>query len=166
MYKPLRDYRAKDSLETGDPNKVIYGDHIQSELEAISDAFADTGIMASVKWDGRNFNYGYNVSSCEPQSSIVRVNLSTPVNSDGGLTAGDFAAVVTPYTIRGRMVIASITDQREAYIDIAFRELDGGSWVVPKFGNAPDNTDQSDPLYGKCQAGFAFILLDQVPETN
>ena len=52
---------------------------------------------------------------------------------------------MTPYTTNGRVVIATITDQREAYVDIVFRELDSGSWVAPS------------------TQGFAFMLIDQVP---
>ena len=156
-YAPLKDYRAKDQLPSGDPNKIIRGSDISDELEAISNAIATNSGLASVKFNGEQIKYGYNVSSVQSLGSGTwRVNFETPINNDGTITLpngqvvnpGDFAGVVTPYTTNGRMVIASITDQQEAYVDIVFRELNGTNWEPP------------------AKQGFAFLLVDQVPENN
>ena len=152
-YNPIHDYRAKDALPSGSDQKVIRGADLSDEFEAIQGEFISisesrhASELASCKTgDGNTVNYGFNVASVAPQGSgIWRVTFKEPINVDGNLSAGDFAAVVTPYTTNGKMVIATITDQREAYVDIVFKQLnDSGNWVSPP------------------SQGFAFILIDQV----
>ena len=153
-YNPIHDYRAKDALPSGSEQKVIRGADLSDEFEAISNAFRQTVEMAGCKYNGTDVKYSYNVSSVENRGGgIWRVNFTTPINEDQTITLpdgtvvnpGDFAAIVTPYATNGRMAIASITDQQEAFVDIAIRELDGNSWVIP------------------ASIGFAFLLIDQVP---
>ena len=153
-YNPIHDYRAKDALPSGSEQKVIRGADLSDEFEAISSEFRQTVEMAGCKYNGTDVKYGYNVASVDSLGGGAwRVNFITPINEDETITLpdgtivnpGDFAGIVTPYATNGRMAIASITDQREAYVDIAIRELDGSSWVAP------------------ASIGFAFLLIDQVP---
>ena len=151
-YNPIHDYRAKDALPSGSDQKVIRGADLSDEFEAIQGEFISiseslhASELASCKTgDGENVDYGFNVASVGNVSNGVwRVTFTNPINEDGVDSAGDFAGVVTPYAINGKVVIASITDQREGWVDIAFRELQ------------PDSTF-SIPS----KVGFAFILINQ-----
>jgi hypothetical protein len=145
-YNPIHDYRAKDALPSGSDQKVSRGADLSDEFEAIGEALKSSALLTSCKFNGSAITYGYNVSGVQSLGGGAwRVNFAEAINPDGDTSAGDFAAVVTPYTTNGRMVIATITDQRESYVDIAFRELNGSDWSAPS------------------TQGFAFILLDQVP---
>ena len=150
-YNPIHDYRAKDALPSGSEQKVIRGADLSDEFEAISNAFRQTVEMAGCKYNGTDVKYSYNVSSVENRGGgIWRVNFTTPVQRSDDNAArqpvvnpGDFAGIVTPYAANGRMAIASITDQQEAFVDIAIRELDGNSWVIP------------------ASISFAFLLIEK-----
>lgn len=151
-YVPIQSpkWSERDALPQGDQRKIIKAADFDTEFNNIKTAFDEiaggshASELASVKYSGGQVKYGYNVSSVEKEASGVwRVNFTNPINSDGVETAGDFAGVVTPYAIGGKMFIANIADQREAWVNIAFRMLDGGSWVVPD------------------DVAFAFILIDQ-----
>jgi hypothetical protein len=39
MYKPIHNYRRKDKLTPGDPDKIIYGSDLQDDFEAIAKNF-------------------------------------------------------------------------------------------------------------------------------
>ena len=159
-YEPIQSpkWSDRDALPQGDQRKIIKAADFDTEFSNIKAAFDElagqNAFLTTCKYNGTAIKYAYNVSSVEALGGGAwRVNFETPINNDDTITLpdgqvvnpGDFAAVVTPYTTNGRMVIATITDQREAYIDIAFRELDGGSWVAPS------------------TQGFALMLIDQVP---
>lgn len=159
-YQPNQNptWAERDNLDPNDSRRIIKGADFGAEFDNIKDAFDSltprSAVLASVKFNGTDFQYGYNVSSVEDVGSGAwRVNFENPINDDEGITLpdggvanpGDFAAVVTPYTTNNRMVIATITDQREAYVDIVFRELSGSDWQAPS------------------TQGFAFVLIDQVP---
>ena len=151
-YQPNQNptWTERDGLDPNDSRRIIKGADFATEFDNIKTALDEvsgrTAFLTSVKYNGTEIKYGYNVSSVENVGSGAwRVNFTKAINTDGDLSAGDFAAVVTPYTTNGRMVIATITDQREAYVDIAFRELNGDSWEAPS------------------TQGFAFMLIDQVP---
>jgi hypothetical protein len=151
-YQPNQNptWAERDGLDPNDSRRIIKGADFGAEFNNIKAAFdelaSNSAIFASCKFNGTDFQYGYNIDRVEKVGNgAYRVNFITPINPDGPLTAGDFAGVVTPYTTNARMVIASITDQREAYVDIVFRELNGSNWEAP--------TTQ----------GFAFMLIDQVP---
>ena len=168
-YEPIQNpkWSDRDALPQGDARKIVKAIDFDTEFNNIKAAFdeVDTAIqgiegalnaqrLASVKTgDGNTVNYGFNVASVAPQGSgIWRVTFETPINDDQGITLpdgtvanpGDFAAVVTPVAKDGFMYIASIADQREAYVDIVFRRLEGDTWVAPT------------------TVGFSFILIDQV----
>jgi hypothetical protein len=46
-YTPITDFAAKDSLLTGDPEKIARGSEITDELNAIADAIATKANTAS-----------------------------------------------------------------------------------------------------------------------
>jgi len=152
-----------DSISEGD-------DHIRNIKRAIKDTFPEVkgtvtathdeinqlpqliqsvgrgSGLASCKYNGTDVNYGYNVDRVEKVSAgNYRIYFIDNINADGGLTSGDYAGVLTPYTTNGLPVIGWITDQREAYVDVGFRQLSGGNWENPP------------------SQGFAFLLIDQVP---
>lgn len=157
MYAFTERFGPKDKLTSGDPAKIIKGTEIDEEFRAISEQFGRTNILASVKYNGNVVKYGYNIKDVERLGpSSYKIRFITPINDDEGIVLpdgsivnpGDFAAVVTPYTTNGVPVISFITDQREEWVDVQFRSLINGSWEGPQ----PENQ------------GFAFILIDQVPE--
>lgn len=137
---------------------------VQTEVDDLKTVAQKSQILASCKYNGKGSippQYGFNVSEVtELGNGFYRVNFTTPINADDGITLpdgtvvnpGDFAAVVTPYTTNNAMVIATITDQRERYIDIVFKQLSGSSWVAPPEWNGTNGGQ-----------GFAMILVDQVP---
>jgi hypothetical protein len=159
MYTPIHDYRAKDSLPAGSADKRIKGADLSDEFEAISESLKVTTVLASCKFNGTDVRYGYNVREVvQPKpgnNGFERVVFENPINMDDPIelpdgsyaNPGDFAAVFTGYTTSNTMAIFSVTDQREAYIDVAIRVLGGnGQWEIPSQRN-----------------GFAMILVDQVP---
>ena len=153
-------WEGRDTLPDGASAKVVKGvdfheefHNIQAEFEALRSSSA---VMASVKYNGSTYEYSHNVKAVTKVSDgawkvefIEAINNDDAIQLPGGGTAnpGDFVAVVTPYTTNGKMVIATITDQQETFVDIAFRELvnNDGTWRSP--------TTQ----------GFGFVLFDQVP---
>jgi len=142
-------FGPKDQLATGNPNKIIKGVEIDEEFKKISDQFGRTNILASVKYNGTVVKYAYNVEQVvKLAASAYQIRFIKDINSDGAASAGDYAAVITPYTTNNVPVIGFISDQREGWCDVQFRSLIGGSWE----GQQPE--DQ----------GFAFILIDQVPD--
>ena len=77
-------------------------------------------------------------------TGAYRIYFTNPINADGNLTSGDYANLLT--TTDSLPVIGWITDQRESYVDVGFRNLDNnGDWVSPA-------------------TRTAFILIDQVPD--
>ena len=118
-----------------------------NQLPQIIDSVGSGSGLASCKYNGTEVKYGYNVDRVEKiADGAYRIYFISPINADGNLTSGDYAGLLTPYTTNGRPVIGWITDQRESYVDVGFRDLDGnGDWVNPS------------------SQGFAFILIDQVP---
>jgi hypothetical protein len=158
-YRPVHDYRAKDSLPAGSADKRIKGADLSDDFEAISESLKVTTVLASCKFNGIDVRYGYNVREViQPQpgnNGFERVVFENPINMDDPIelpdgtyaNPGDFAAVFTGYTTSNTMAIFSVTDQREAYIDVAIRVLGAnGQWEIPSQRN-----------------GFAMILVDQVP---
>ena len=158
-YTPIHDYRVKDGLPAGSADKRIKGADLSDEFEAISAEIKNTTVLASCKFNGTDVRYGYNVREVvQPQpgnNGFERIVFETPINMDEPIqlpdgtfaNPGDFAAVFTGYTTSNTMAIFSVTDQREAYIDVAIRVLGGsGNWEIPSQRN-----------------GFAMILVDQVP---
>jgi hypothetical protein len=158
-YTPIHDYRAKDSLPPGSADKRIRGADLSDEFEAISNQIKNTTVLASCKFNGSEVRYGFNVKEViQPQpgnNGFERIVFDSPINMDDPIqlpdgtfaNPGDFAAVFTGYTTSNTMAIFSVTDQREAYIDVAIRTLGGsGNWEIPPQRN-----------------GFAMILVDQVP---
>lgn len=144
-------FGPKDQLETGNPNKVIKGSEIDEEFKKISDQFGKTNILASVKYNGTVVKYGYNVKDViKLAPSAYKIDFINDINTDGSLSSGDYAAVITPYVTNGVPVIGFISDQRESWCEVQFRSLIGGSWE----DNQPENQ------------GFAFILIDQVPDIS
>jgi hypothetical protein len=142
-------FGPKDLLETGNPNKVIKGSEVDEEFRKISEHLQQTNIFASVKYNGTVVKYGYNVKDViKLAPSAYKIDFINDINTDGSLSAGDYAAVITPYTTNGVPVIGFISDQRESYCEVQFRSLLDGSWE----GAQPENQ------------GFAFILIDQVPD--
>lgn len=151
-YEPIQNpkWSDRDALPQGDSRKIVKAADFDTEFNNIKTAFDElterTAFLTTCKFNGSSVTYGYNVSNVESLGGgAYRVNFTEAINTDGDASAGDFAAVVTPYTTNNRMVIATITDQREVYVDIVFRELNGGSWVAPS------------------TQGFALMLIDQVP---
>jgi len=151
-----------DSISEGD-------DHIRNIKRAIKDTFPEVkgtvtatheeinqlpqliqsvgrgSGLASCKYDGSNVGYGYNVDRVEKVSAgNYRIYFVDDINADGGLTAGDYAGVLTPVANNGLPVIGFITDQRESYVEVGFRQLSGGNWEFPP------------------SQAFAFLLIDQV----
>jgi hypothetical protein len=157
-YTPIHDYRAKDSLPSGSADKRIKGADLSEEFEAISRNIVNTTVLASCKFSGTEVRYGYNVREVtQPQpgnNGFERIVFDSPINMDEPIqlpdgtyaNPGDFAAVFTGYTTVNTMSIFSVTDQREAYIDVAIRVLNGSAWEIPSQ-----------------RIGFAMILVDQVP---
>ena len=158
-YTPIHDYRAKDSLPSGSADKRVKGADLSEEFEAISQNIVNTTVLASCKFNGTDVRYGYNVREViQPQpgnNGFERIVFESPINMDEPIelpdgtfaNPGDFAAVFTGYTTSNTMAIFSVTDQREAYIDVAIRVLGAnGQWEIPSRRN-----------------GFAMILVDQVP---
>jgi hypothetical protein len=153
-YEPIQNpkWSERDALPQGDQRKIILADdfnteftNIETEFKRISDAQRASELASCKTGDGENVDYGFNVASVgNVQNGVWRVTFTNPINEDGVDSAGDFAGVVTPYAVNGRVVIASITDQREGWVDIAFRELQ------------PDS-NFSIPT----KVGFAFILINQ-----
>ena len=142
-------FGPKDLLTTGNPDKVIKGAEVDEELRKISDQLQRTNILASVKYNGTVVKYGYNVNDViKLGPSSYQIDFINDINTDGSLSSGDYAALLTPYTTNGVPVIGFISDQRESYCEVQFRSLIGGSWE----NNQPENQ------------GFAFILIDQVPD--
>jgi len=149
MYEFTERFGPKDDLDSGDPLKIIKGKEIDEEFKKISDQFNQTLILASVKYNGTEVKYGYNVDDVVKLApSAYQIRFIEDINSDGSASSGDFAAVITPYTTNGLPVIGFISDQREGWVDVQFRSLQNGSWE----GQQPENQ------------GFAFILIDQVPD--
>ena len=158
-YTPIHDYRVKDGLPAGSADKRIKGADLSDEFEAISAGIKNTTVLASCKFNGTDVRYGYNVREVvQPQpgnNGFERVVFENPINMDDPIqlpdgtfaNPGDFAAVFTGYTTTNTMSIFSVTDQREAYVDVAIRTLGGnGNWEIPSQ-----------------RIGFAMILVDQVP---
>ena len=152
-YVPIA-YGAKDNLPSGDPNKLIRGQEIEddfrglaAEIERVENA---SGQLASVKWNGSQIKYAYNVASVEYQGAgRFRINFIRPINSDGALSAGDFASVLTPTPTTTGMSIGNVEDVRESWVQVIFKTLNGNNeWVEPPNG----------------AVGFSFILVDQIPE--
>jgi hypothetical protein len=153
------EWRQRDDLGVNDPERIIKAadfdtefNNIKAEFDRISNSQHASELASCKTSDGETVNYGFNVASVAPQGSgIWRVTFETPINDDEGITLpdgsvanpGDFAAVVTPVAKEGFMYIASIADQREAYVDIVFRRLEGSTWTAPT------------------TVGFAFILINQ-----
>jgi hypothetical protein len=163
VYEPSDKFEVKDNLPPGSALKKIVGKEFDDEFKKIQSAFAvRTTVLASCKFSGGGDNmvrYGYNVREVvQPQpgnNGFERVVFENPINMDDPIllpngnyaNPGDFAAVFTGYTTNNTMAIFSVTDQREAYIDVAIRTLGGnGTWEIPPNRN-----------------GFAMILIDQVP---
>ena len=119
---------------------------LEAEVQDLGNNATKQQGLASVKFNGTDVKYGYNVDRVEALGNgAYRIHFISAINADGNLTSGDFAGVVTPYTTNGLPVIGYITDQREAYVDVGFKHLSGGNWENP--------TTQ----------GFGFMLIDQVP---
>ena len=160
-YQPIQSpkWSDRDALPQGDQRKIIKAadfdtefSNIEAEFDRISNAQHASELASCKTGDGETVDYGFNVASVAPQGSgIWRVTFETPINDAEGITLpdgsvanpGDFAAVVTPVAKEGFMYIASIADQREAYVDIVFRRLEGSTWTAPT------------------TVGFAFILINQ-----
>lgn len=51
-YTPITDFAAKDSLLSGDPDKIARGSEITDELNAIADAIATKANLASPTFTG------------------------------------------------------------------------------------------------------------------
>ena len=151
-YEPNQNpkWAERDGLDPTDSRRIIkaadFGaefDNIKAEFDEIS---GQSAFLTSCKFNGSSVTYSYNVDSVEYISGgAFRITFSNPINADGPESAGDFAGVLTPYTTNGVPVIGFITDQREAYVDVGFRQLKDGAWEAPS------------------NQGFAFILIDQVP---
>jgi hypothetical protein len=164
QYDPPDKFEEKDNLPPGSAAKKIVGKEFDDEFKKIQSAFAvRSTVLASCKFageeGGETVRYGYNVKEViQPQpgnNGFERVVFENPINMDTPIqlpdgsyaNPGDFAAVFTGYTTSNTMAIFSVTDQREAYIDVAIRVLGGnGTWEIPSRRN-----------------GFAMILVDQVP---
>ena len=151
-YEPNQNpkWAERDSLEPSDSRRIIKGadfgaefDNIKTELDEMS---RQTAFLTSCKFDGSNVTYSYNVDRVEIISgSNYRIHFSESINPGGDLDAGEFAGVLTPYATNGLPVIGFITDQRESYVDVGFRQLNNGTWELTS------------------AQGFAFMLVDQVP---
>ena len=142
-------FGPKDQMATGNPDKVIKGTEVDEEFRKISEHLQRTNILASVKYNGTVVKYGYNVDDViKLAPSAYQIKFINDINTDGSLSSGDYAAVITPYTTNGVPVIGFISDQRESYCEVQFRSLLDGSFE----GAQPENQ------------GFAFILIDQVPD--
>ena len=150
-YQPNQNptWAERDGLDPNDSRRIIKGADFGAEFDNIKAAFdevaSNSAIFASCKFDGTNFQYGYNIDRVEKVGGLYRIHFIDPINPDGPLSAGDFAGVLTPYTTNGLPVIGFITDQREAYVEVGFRQFTGSAWETPP------------------TQGFAFILIDQVP---
>lgn len=156
MYYPLKDYRAKDSLPSGDPAKIIRGSDIQAELEAISKATTSLKI-AACKSNGQiidvnegliNISYEYNVASihCPVPDGRPKDNYGSVRVTFKNLPADfdlDYIALIQPYATNARHCIATVTDQRSNYIEWTQLEWDGTQWVSPL-----------KPI------GFSFVMMD------
>jgi len=142
-------WAERDGLDPNDSRRIIKGADFGAEFDniktALDEVASNSAIFASCKFNGTEVKYSYNIDRVEQVGGAYRIHFVTPINPDGALTAGDFAGVLTPYTTNGLPVIGFITDQREAYVDVGFRQLNGDAWEVPS------------------AQGFAFILIDQVP---
>ena len=142
-------FGPKDLLETGNPSKVIKGSEVDEEFRKISEHLQRTNILASVKFNGTSYQHSYNIKDVRKLApSAYKIEFINDINTDGSLSSGDYCAVLTPYTTNGVPVIGFISDQREAWVDVQFRSLINDSWE----GAQPENQ------------GFAFILIDQVPD--
>lgn len=157
-YVPIA-YGAKDNLPSGDPNKLIRGQEIEDDFKGLAAEIErvenSSGQLASVKWNGLEIKYAYNVASVQRQGGgRYRINFVKPINSDGSLSAGDFASVLTPTPTTAGMSIGNVEDVRESWVQVIFKTLTAsGDWVAP-----PTNNDGVEVI------GFSFILVDQIPE--
>ena len=151
-YEPNQNpkWAERDGLDPSDSRRIIKGADFGAEFDNIKAEFdlrsTQSAFLTSCTFNGSTLAYSYNVDSVEYLSGgNYRITFSNPINADGPESAGDFAGVLTPYTTNGVPVIGFIIDQREAYVDVGFRQLKNGVWEAP--------TNQ----------GFAFMLVDQVP---
>jgi len=151
-YQPNQNptWAERDGLDPNDSRRIIKGADFGAEFDNIKAAFdelaSNSAIFASCKFNGTEVKYSHNIDRVEGLSDgAYRIHFITPINPDGPESAGDFAGVLTPYTTNGVPVIGFITDQREAFVDVGFRQLSGSTWEGPS------------------AQGFAFILIDQVP---
>lgn len=156
----------KEALRNTFPNAntplTVSNESIVEAVEAVNSGEVGGGNankLCSVKWNGKEIKYEYNVASVtENSAGSLRVTFKQPINLDGDLSSGDYVVVLTCVAINGRMMVGSLQDQRELYVDIAFREE-----VDPNQYWGKPVSDQS-PFPQKTYVGFQLIVLDQIPE--
>jgi hypothetical protein len=114
------------------------------ELNSLGDVLGrQSGVFASVKYNGSSVMYSQNVSSVTPTGNGIgtRVTFSQP-------TAGfdhHYVVLIQPYATNNRHVICTVTDQRDTYVEFTTLEFDGANWGSPI---AP--------------IGFSMVMIDMI----
>lgn len=88
-YTQVTDFSAKDTKTTGDPEKIIYGSDIDTELDAISTAIA-------TKYDSNDIASQIQAEALTSNSVLLTpLRLANVLNDNGGML-GDIQALADP----------------------------------------------------------------------
>lgn len=143
MYKPLKDYKIKDTLESGDPLKVIYGADIQGELDAISAGMnqldnSSHGNVASCYFNPDatpQLVYSYNIVAVVPDSlsaSQTRIVFDNNLPNFDDAGAAHFAFNLTPISATGYPIVVTVTQAQAQYISFLAWQVVGSEFqLVP-----------------------------------
>ena len=84
-YKPVHNYRRKDKLNPGDPDKIIYGSDLQDDFDAISNGLSSLeGHIEEIQGEIDSLP-AYVEEAPINGTAYVRANASwVPVGTDGG----------------------------------------------------------------------------------
>lgn len=160
-YSPKHNYRAKDHLERGDPNKIVRGYELSEEFEAISREVADIsyqlGDLQVNIGDGMNLDDLNDVSAALPDRDNLIIWNGTQWVSDS------FSFIETALTFQGGYDLTSSAPDNPQDGDLYINDTDGAvdaSWGA--IGGTPVNTGN---VVGYAESKGRWYLLGDLAST-